>query len=206
MIDYEALEKFYGEMKEVCLEYFKEGGADLFELADRCMDIEGLPIHCPPHHFMIPAVLLTVCHRLSDSPLSCLEEDLEEAVSRAHNVLGGFCGLYGACGAAVGVGIFMSIFTQTGPCSGETWAWTNRAAAEALLNIAEYDGPRCCKRNSYLALLSACDTIHKYLELDVAKNENIQCRYFQMNPECKGKECPFFPTVSVGKRAGEVLR
>lgn len=195
MIDLEALEKFYIKIQEVCLDAYGGESIDLFELADRCMDIEGLPIHCPPHHFMIPAVLLTVCHKLEGDPVSYLEEDLEEADQRAHNVLGGFCGLYGDCGAAVGVGIFMSIFTQTGPCSQGTWAQTNRATAQALMDISEIDGPRCCKRNSYLALLSACGTIGQYLKLDVKKKENIQCRYFQQNKECKGKVCPFFPSV-----------
>lgn len=192
-IDYKALEVFYSKIRETCVEYFiNQESVTVIELADRCMHIEGLPMHCPPHHFMIPAVLLTMCHKQCQSSLETLQEDLEEADKRAHNVLGGFCGLYGSCGAAVGVGIFMSIYTQTGPCSETTWAWTNRATAEALMDISEIDGPRCCKRNSYLSLLKACDLIKEYLNIELVKPEQVICRFYSGNKECKGTKCPFF--------------
>ena len=124
MIDYSSLEIFYDKITEKCLEWFgKDGAINVWDMATDLMDLEDLPIHCPPHHYLMPAVLLTACHKAEESDLQILKEDLEEANKRAHNILGGFCGLYGNCGAAVGAGIFFSIFTQTGPCSEESWAW-----------------------------------------------------------------------------------
>lgn len=193
MIDTAFLEVFYEHITSICLDCYEKKETDVISLAEKCMDINGLPMHCPPHHYMIPAVLLTVCHKLQGHPMEYLKKDLEEANQRAHNVLGGFCGFYGSCGAAVGVGIFMSIFTDTEPCSEKTWSWTNRATAEALMAISKIDGPRCCKRNSYLALSSACDTAKKYLSLDIPRKDKIICRYYKLNNECKGRKCPYFP-------------
>ncbi|MDD3340142.1 MAG: DUF5714 domain-containing protein [Lachnospiraceae bacterium] len=193
MMDFSTLEPFYGQMRDVCVDYYKsEKEMTVFQLAEACMDLPGLPMHCPPHHFLMPAVLLTACHKAKNDPVEYLEEDLDEACKRAHNVLGGFCGNYGSCGSAVGVGIFMSIFTQSGPCSQGTWAWTNMATANALTDIAKIDGPRCCKRNTYLALLSACDTIAERLNITLEKPEDIVCKYHAQNKECKGTACPFF--------------
>ena len=72
---------------------------------------------------------------------------------RARNVLPAFCGLYGACGAAVGCGIFMSVYTGTTPLSKDTWSLCNYATAGALSEMAKLGGPRCCKRNTFAALL-----------------------------------------------------
>ncbi len=194
MVNYETLEPFYEKISNVCMYYYQSGETkSVFELMEACMDIEGMPMHCPPHHFMIPAVLLTICHQIDGDSISYLQEDLREANERAHQVLGGFCGYYGSCGAAVGVGIFMSIYTQTGPCSEGTWAWTNRAVAEALMDISSIDGPRCCKRNSYLAMLSACKTVEHYLKITLERPDEIACKYYVKNPECKKSICPFFP-------------
>ena len=63
-----------------------------------CMDLEGLPMHCPPHHFMVPAVLLTACALQEGKTREELEKLLTEADKRAKKVLGGFCGNYGNCG------------------------------------------------------------------------------------------------------------
>lgn len=193
MIDLEFLEPFYEAITEECLKHFREDKLiDIFELAERLMSLPDLPMHCPPHHYLVPAVLLTACHKAEGGTLQELLQDLEEANERAHHVLAGFCGLYGDCGAAVGTGIFLSIYTQTGPCSGNSWAWSNKITARALMDIAEIDGPRCCKRNTYLALLSACDTIREYLDIDLKKPEAIRCTFYERNKECKGIECPFW--------------
>lgn len=194
MIDYEKLEIFYDRITEKSLAWFhKEGPINVFEMASDLMDIEGLPMHCPPHHYLVPAVLLTACHKAEGDSEEILKEDLKEANERSHNILGGFCGLYGNCGAAVGTGIFLSIYTQTGPCSEGSWAWTNKITARGLTKISEIDGPRCCKRNVYLALLAALDVIKAYLEIPLKKPEKIICHYYKNNHECKKQQCPFFP-------------
>ena len=66
---------------------------------------------------------------------------MSEAEKRAKNVLPAFCGFYGACGAAIGVGIFMSIYTGTTPLTKDTWKLCNMSTADALKEMAKIGGP-----------------------------------------------------------------
>lgn len=59
---------------------------------------------------------------------------------RAQSIVGGSCGFHGACRAAIGVGIFVSLVTAATPTSGEEWRLCNTATAEALTRIAARGG------------------------------------------------------------------
>ena len=190
----EVTADFSQQIKDICLSCFRaEEETDVYTLANRLMDMEGLPMHCPPHHFILPAALLTVCHKRAGSEEKQLMHDLSEAKVRASKVLGGFCGNYGTCGAAVGIGIFYSVYTHTTPLSTVTWSRVNRATGMGLLKISQVEGPRCCKRNLYFALDSALDTIAEDLGLTLPRPAEVKCKYFPRNKECKGTQCPFFP-------------
>ena len=53
--------------------------------------------------------------------------------------------------------------------------------------------PRCCKRCSYLAILSALPQIEKELGLKV-KGEQPVCGFYGQNEdECLKERCPFYP-------------
>ena len=186
---------FYQEITDLCTAYFvSEEDLTIWDLADRIMLIDGLPMHCPPHHYMIPAVLLTAVRKQQGGSLEQLKEELEEALARAKNVLGGFCGNYGDCGAAVGVGIFTSIYLKASPkTDGQGWALPNRATGRCLLKIAEVDGPRCCKRNTYLAFDEGVRFLEEELGITLKRKERVVCRFFKNNKECKHGKCPFFP-------------
>lgn len=192
--DLTALLPFYDTIERCCVAAFQAPEKPAaFELLQNLMDLPGLPMHCPPHHYIMPATLLTVVARQTDVPEDLFLEQLAEAKDRALNVLAGFCGWYGNCGAAVGIGIFMSIYTGTNPHSQQHWADCNRATGHALMQIAEVEGPRCCKRNSFIALYSAMDTMEAALQLKLDKPENFVCKYHENNPECKMHACPFYP-------------
>jgi hypothetical protein len=200
MADEAELNSFYEKITGICEDYFKsDENMTAWNLADCCMDIEGMPMHYPAHHYIVPAVLLAVCHRRQGSGIEQFRDDMEIASTRAKNVLAGFCGWYGACGCCVGVGIFMSVFTKTDPHSKESWSWVNRSTAEALFNISEYSGPQCCKRNTYLSLESARKAIGNYLNIDIEKPEKVICKYNRGNKNCKGKKCSFFAPRAVVK-------
>lgn len=193
-INMEKLLPFYDAIEQLCLqEYEAEYYTEPFELLQKMMDLPGMPMHCPPHHLMIPALLLTCMSKKNNVPKELLEEWLAQARERALNVLGGFCGWYGSCGAAVGTGIFMSIYTETNPHSHEHWADCNRTTARALMDISEVEGPRCCKRNSFIALHSAIDTIKEVLHVDLGQSEHWVCKYYDRNGDCKKEACPFYP-------------
>lgn len=185
---------YYVAIREKCLEFFqKKEEKTIWEMAMKCMDLEGLPMHCPPHHFLVPAVLLTSCALQEEKNRDELEAMLTEADKRAKKVLGGFCGNYGNCGAAVGVGIFLSIYTNTSPLSDTTWQWVNEATGKALLKISSVEGPRCCKRNTFLAFESAVEVIKDHLGLVLQRPEQLVCHYFPNNKECKKEKCPYYP-------------
>ncbi|NLP43732.1 MAG: hypothetical protein GX351_03800, partial [Peptococcaceae bacterium] len=143
----------YDYITTQCLAYYQESPAKTpLVMAENLMENSNFPMHCPEHHFLVPAVLLTAACRIQGRPVDDLAKLLEEAQSRSKNVLKAFCGLYGACGAAVGIGIFASVLTATTPYSIETWSLVNLGTAESLLEMAKINGPRCCKRNTYIAL------------------------------------------------------
>ena len=142
--DLTKLLPFYDKIEETCLAAFRaEAEPTPYGLLLELMDLPGLPMHCPPHHYIMPATLLTVVARKTGEPEDLFREQLAECKDRALNVLAGFCGWYGDCGAAVGIGIFMSVFTNADPHVQDYWADCNRATGQALLKIAEVDGPRC---------------------------------------------------------------
>ncbi len=189
---------FYEKVTEISENYFKsEDTKTVWELAETCMDVEGMPLHHPIHHYIVPAVLLAACYKKQGNLFENFRDDLQTVLSRAKNVLPGFCGWYGACGSCVGVGVFMSVFTKTDPHSKESWSWTNRATADALMSISEFEGPQCCKRNTYIALESAKKIIAQYLNIELEKPEKVCCKYNRGNKNCKGKKCSFFQPKSV---------
>lgn len=174
--------------------YALRGPICVSDLLFSLLESPYLPMHCPQHHYLIPAVMLTATGRIQDKPLEKLRDDLTEAMMRAKNVLPAFCGLYGSCGTAVGLGIYTSILLDSDQYSVQSWALANRIVGECLLKIAEVDGPRCCKRNSYMALQVGQEFSKEALGIDLGTREDIQWTFYAKNAsECKKQECPFYP-------------
>ncbi len=185
-------DEIFGAIKEKCLVLFDEKKTDLYEMAAELMDFREIPMHYPYHHYIVPAVLLTACYGAAGGERGELLKKLDTAEQRARNVLGGFCGFYGACGAGIGVGIFYSVYQEISPLSQEGWAAANQATADALTAIAGVEGPRCCKRCCFLALYSARKTIEEKLGIRLSMPEQIRCSYSGRNLDCKKEACPFF--------------
>ena len=119
-----------------------------------------------------------------------LPKALQEMYSRGKAVPGGACGFWGACGAGVSAGQFVSIVTSSTPLAVEPWGLSNRMTAKALESIGRVGGPRCCKRDSYLAILAAIDFIEEHLNVRMEKAMPI-CTRSKQNNQCIGKRCPF---------------
>jgi hypothetical protein len=186
-----------GEAKDVieraCLGH---AGRDPVALATALMRHPAVKMHGPEHHFLVPAVLLATWSNASVSPDR--KGLLAEARRRSDAVVGGSCGYNGACGSGVGVGIFASLATGATPRStGTAWGKANRATAGALQVIGGVGGPRCCKRTSWLALLSGIRFARE--ELGVALDgRGPRCAFHVRNDDCLERDCPFYPAVSVG--------
>ena len=141
----------------------------------------------PEHHFLIPAVLLASYYNKREE-YQQKEPKIKEARKRAEMVPGGFCGSHGDCGAAVGIGIFFSLITNSNPLAHKEWKESNMMTANALLNIAKHGGPRCCKRNTFLAI----ETAVEYLGDIINKDKKIVCEFDEFNKQCKKTQCPYF--------------
>jgi hypothetical protein len=115
-----------------------------------------------------------------------------EMRERGEQVPGGACGYMGACGASISTGIFLSIVTRNTPLSTDTWRLCNLCTACALEQVALNGGPRCCKRDSYLSVLTAIDFVKENLGVEMVKPE-VRCSRSQINEQCIGKKCPFSP-------------
>jgi len=162
---------------------------------DQAFTLMGNPavkMHGPEHHFLVPAVLLAAWFNLKRLPAEKKARAVREARRRAGDVKGGFCGLHGACGAAIGTGIFMSVISRSTPLSTKEWKLSNRITAESLSKISEHDGPRCCKRDSFLAIMSAVRFVQREFDAKMETGSPVICVFDSLNRECPGKACGFF--------------
>ena len=171
----------------------KDTSRNPIEILERLMSQPECHMHGPEHHVLVGAALLTAYNNcLPDSAKLDMTEALAEVVERGQQVPGGACGYMGACGASISTGIFMSIITRNTPFSTDTWRLCNLCTSRALEQVALNGGPRCCKRDSYLSILTAIDFVKENLGVEMEKPE-VRCSRSQINEQCIGKKCPFSP-------------
>ncbi|MBO4830960.1 MAG: SAM-dependent methyltransferase [Oscillospiraceae bacterium] len=145
-------------------------------------------MHGPEHHVMVGSALLAA-YKNAGGDID-LEEALKEMQSRGKKVPGGSCGFWGACGAGISAGMFVSIITKASPLTEGSWGLSNLMTAKALEEIGKIGGPRCCKRDSYLAILSAVDFVKERFGVEMENNGAV-CTHSGMNNQCIGNRCPF---------------
>ena len=110
--------------------------------------------------------------------------------SRGKQVPGGVCGFWGACGAGISSGMFVSIITGSTPLANEAWGLSNQMTSSALGAIGEVGGPRCCKRDSYLAITRAVEFVKEHFGIEMELG-NIKCIHSAQNNQCIKERCPF---------------
>ncbi|MBN2232553.1 MAG: methyltransferase domain-containing protein, partial [Deltaproteobacteria bacterium] len=74
---------------------------DMIALLDHIRRHPRVPMHGPEYHAMVPGIVLAG-YRNAGGELS--DEQIVTGIRRGSRVPGGFCGFYGVCGAAIGVG------------------------------------------------------------------------------------------------------
>ena len=178
----------------VCL---AKTSADPIAIVRRMMDLPFCHMHGPEHHVMVGAALLTA-YKNAGGRLD-LEAALREMYSRGKEVPGGACGFWGACGAGISAGQFLAIATASTPLAAEPWGLSNRMTARALERIGAVGGPRCCKRDSFLAILAAVDFAREHLEVEMERTVPV-CSYSGKNGQCIGRRCPFSPASARDRR------
>ncbi|HET8722882.1 MAG TPA: DUF5714 domain-containing protein [Anaeromyxobacteraceae bacterium] len=165
-------------------------GTDPVALATALMRHPAVKMHGPEHHFLVPAALLAAWASASPDPVDRAVL-LAEARRRASTVVGGSCGFHGACGSGVGVGIFASLATGSTPRSRESWGRVNQATGRALQVIGGVGGPRCCKRTTWLALLSGIRFAREELGVRL-EGRGPRCEFHRRNDDCLERDCPFY--------------
>lgn len=170
----------------LCLE---EKSTDPVEILEKMMSFPTCHMHGPEHHVMVGASLLTAYHNAGGEVN--LKPALDEMVRRAKQVPGGACGNWGACGAGISTGMFVSIVTKSSPLATKAWSLSNLMTSKSLEKISMHGGPRCCKRDSYIAVLTAVDFVAEHLGVHMTKPQSVVCSRSAMNNQCRGAACPF---------------
>jgi len=145
-------------------------------------------IHGPEHHPLIPAVLMTAL-RNNGHPVT--NAQIITAIQRGQSVAGGACAFLGVCGAAIGVGIAVSLLLRANPNDGETRQTAQRATQRVLGVIASYNAPRCCQRDCWLALREASAILQEHTGKSLAVNR-FRCEQVSINKECVYERCPLW--------------
>lgn len=160
-----------------------------FVIMEKMMRMPFCHMHGPEHHVMVGAALLTA-YRNAGGDIN-LYDSLIEMMHRGKSVPGGACGFWGACGAGLSSGMFISIIARSTPLANEPFALSHQMTSKSLGKIGEIGGPRCCKRDSFLSILSAVEFVSEHFGIDIEKPE-VLCSYSAQNNQCIGKRCPFF--------------
>ena len=158
-------------------------------IISKMMNLPFCHMHGPEHHVMVGAALLTA-YKNAGGDVE-LKPALLEMVSRGKNVPGGACGFWGACGAGISSGMFVSIISKSTPLTQKSFGLSNLMTSKSLEAIGKIGGPRCCKRDSFLSIISAIDFVNDNFGVSMDKSDII-CSYSSKNNQCIGKRCPFF--------------
>ena len=165
-----------------------ESSKDPVEIIEKMMNLPFCHMHGPEHHVMVGAALL-VAYKNAGGTID-LETALTEMMGRGRSVPGGVCGFWGACGAGISSGMFISIISKSTPLSVEPFALSHKMTSRSLEAIGEIGGPRCCKRDSWLSILSAIDFVKENYGVEMEKPVVI-CGHSARNNQCIGPRCPF---------------
>jgi hypothetical protein len=150
------------------------------EILEQVMAHPSVPMHGPEHHVIVPAVIIAAI-RNAGYPVP--EGAIDKALERASKVPGGWCGLYGDCGAAVGIGIAVSVLTNATPLTGKERGLALGATALALSKLLD-DQPRCCKRSSRIAVEAAVNYLEDKLGIKLGQSKLIPYAYTIRNQQC----------------------
>jgi hypothetical protein len=158
------------------------------EILEKVMSHPAVPMHGPEHHAIVPAVIVAA---VKNAGYPVPEGAIEKAIERGSKVPGGWCGFYGVCGAAIGVGVAVSVLTGATPLTGKTRTLANEATSLAL-NLMLDGGPRCCKRASRKAIDAATEFLEKRMDIKLEGDNGVACGYVKRNRECIREECNYF--------------
>jgi len=160
---------------------------DPLKIANLLMKHPAIPMHGTEHHYLASCATLASMRNLGLFDIDPLQIDKAAALARLPPL--GSCALWGACGAAIGVGIAFSRAFKANIMSGEERSIALNLVSQSLGEISKLGGPRCCKASVVLSLQVA----RKFLA------ERYSAQFDERNPICEFKNaepclresCPF---------------
>ena len=147
------------------------------------------PVHGPEHHALVPAAFLAAYRNLGGDISA---EDLDEAIQQGADLPGGSCAYWGACAAALGMGVAYSTILKASPLASAERCTAQDIVARILSRLASLNAARCCQRESLLALRIGAECAAELLPMAMpAPCCTPKCQQMWLNDECLGSGCAF---------------
>lgn len=177
----------YEVVKAFCL---NSKTTDPNALAIDIMNSPLIKMHGAEHHFIVPAVLLTAVHNKTSNPAN-LKESLELAAEKAMKVPTTCTFNQGTCGAAMGSGIFLEVYTGRDDMTDEKFSLPNNLTAESLQQIDKSPGPQCCKRDTYISIEEGIKFLSERFAIDLDASL-AKCTFSLRNRTCGHEDCNYY--------------
>lgn len=150
---------------------------------------EFVRIHGPEHHILDGACILTAFYNAGGK--INLEEGLKWMIEQGSRMPGASCANWGICLSSASIGAALSFIDKTNPLSSDgSWGNHMECTSQAIARTGIINGPRCCKRDGYIALDTAIDYINCHYDVKLEKTE-IKCGFSKKNQQCIGNKCPY---------------
>lgn len=169
----------------------KESGINPIQMFKNVAKNSFVNIHGPEHHILDGACILQSFYNAGGK--IDIEQALEKIAQEGERMPGAMCGLWGVCGAVSSVGAALAIIDGTGPLSSDgNWGEHMKFTSAAIQTLGEVNGPRCCKRDGMISLLTAIEYINTHYPVSL-ETEKPECEFYPRNKQCITRRCPFFP-------------
>jgi hypothetical protein len=182
-----SLEDKYRLIKE---EVLKSKSKNPIEIVKSLMHKEFINIHGPEHHFLDGACLM-ITYKNAGGNIN-IESALDVLSERTIKMPGAMCGYWGVCGSSTSVGAALSVIHDVSPLSSSNYYKDNMEYTSLVIKkMSEIGGPRCCKRNAFIALSEAVKFIKDKYGIRMEFSD-IDCEFSFKNKQCIGLKCPFY--------------
>ena len=165
---------------------------DPFEIADKIMKHPKFKMYGPEHHVLTAAVIITALknngiYKPNGEKITLF--DIKEAIRRASKIPGGWCGFYGSCGAGMGSGVAISVFTGANPSTDIPRSIANEATTRSLAKIAD-NLEHCCKRSLKISICETIEILNEKFGIKLPYSPK-KCVFSAKNNKCVKENCPF---------------
>ncbi len=185
---------------KACISAFEaEEPVSVFSLCENIMDDPKLPHALPVSPLSDPCRIAHGRQQNKRRNGGNAAETAQNGAGARRNGAGGLLRTVRLLRRRCGRGNFCLRLAGSTSLSKTGWAAGNEMTARCLSAIASVEGPRCCKRVTYLTLSAALPAAREFLGLDLGEIPEHTCHHFSQSRECRGTACPFFPKK---KKAG----